>query len=175
MAALDTTPNNQNFLSPLGFKFLIKKTPNTNYFVQNANIPAVATGDLLEPTPFIAVPVPGDHLTYGSLSLSFRVDEDMQNYRELYSWITGIGFPESYEQYRAELEENADIRIPTSMYSDATLIVLNSNMNPNIEITFKDLYPVNLGDVQFDTTQTDIEYVLCTCDFRFRSFEITTL
>ncbi len=175
MAALDTTPNNQNFLSPLGFKFLIKKTPNTNYFVQNANIPAVATGDLLEPTPFIAVPVPGDHLTYGSLSLSFRVDEDMQNYRELYSWITGIGFPESYEQYRTELEENADIRIPTSMYSDATLIVLNSNMNPNIEITFKDLYPVNLGDVQFDTTQTDIEYVLCTCDFRFRSFEITTL
>ncbi len=175
MAALDRTPSNQNFLSPLGFKFIVHKTPSTNFFVQQCNVPAVATGDLLEPTPFIAVPIPGDHLTYGTLSVTFRVDEDMTNYLELYNWITGIGFPESYEQYRSELAVNADIKTPTSMYSDGTLIVMNSNMNPNKEISFKDLYPVNLGDVQFDVTQTDVEYVTCTCDFRFRSFTVANV
>jgi len=175
MAQLDSQPTNQNFLSPLGFKFLIQKTPSTNYFCLTANIPSVATGDILEPTPFISVPVPGDHLTFGTLSITFRVDEDMTNYIELYSWIQGIGFPESYQQYRDELEKNAGIKSPTNLYSDGTLIVLNSNMNPNKQVNFKDLYPVSLSDVTFDVTQTDVEYVTCTCDFRFRSFDIASV
>ena len=35
MAITTTEPTNKNFLSPLGFKFVIQKTPNVNYFVQN--------------------------------------------------------------------------------------------------------------------------------------------
>ena len=99
----------------------------------------------------------------------------MTNYIELYNWIQGIGFPESYQQYRDELEKNASIKSPTNLYSDGTLIVLNSNMNPNKQVTFKDLYPVSLSDVTFDVTQTDVEYVTCTCDFRFRSFDIASV
>lgn len=175
MAALDTTPTNQNFLSPLGFKFVIQKTPSTNYFVQQCNIPAMATGDLLQPTPFIGVPVPGDHLTFGSLSLTFRVDEDLQNYTELFNWMKGIGFPETYTQRRDELVRNSTFDPSSSLYSDGTLLIMNSNMNPNKEVIFRDLYPVNLGDVLFDVTQTDVEYVTCTCDFRFRTFELNSL
>jgi len=149
--------------------------PSTNFYTTQVNIPSIAVGDLEMPTPFIAVPTPGDHLRYGTLSLTFKVDEDLTNYTELYNWTTGIGFPESFEQYRDELNVNSDIKTPTSMYSDGTLIVMNSNMRPNKEFTFKDLFPVQLGDIQFDTQQLDLEYVSCTVDFRFRSFDIKTV
>ena len=48
-------------------------------------------------------------------------------------------------------------------------------MNPNLEVTFKDLYPVSLGDVQFDLSQTDVEYITATADFRFRSFDVNII
>ena len=49
MAIIDTQPINKNFLSQLGFKFVINKTPNINYFVQSINIPGITLGssDLL--------------------------------------------------------------------------------------------------------------------------------
>jgi hypothetical protein len=175
MAKLSTQPDNVNFLSPLGFKFLVQKLPSTNFFTTQVNVPSVAVGDLTMPTPFIQVPTPGDQLQYGTLSLTFKVDEDLTNYVELYNWTTGIGFPESFDQYRDALNDNADIKIPTNLTSDGTLIVMNSNMRPNKEFTFKDLFPVQLGDLQFDAQQLDLEYITCTVDFRFTSFDIKSV
>ena len=32
-------PKNKNFLSPVGFKFIMSRTPNVDYFCQSASIP----------------------------------------------------------------------------------------------------------------------------------------
>lgn len=176
MSALTDQIDNQNFLSPVGFKFQIKKTPKTNYFVQAVNIPSVVVGEAAMPTPFVNIPVPGDHLTFGNLSVQFKVDEDMVNYLELYNWIRGIGFPESFQERKdAEAENLAQRGVSGELYSDGVLMVLTSNMNSNVEINFKDMYPVSLSDVQFDVQQADIDYVTATVDFRFRQFDITKL
>ncbi len=176
MSALTDQIDNQNFLSPVGFKFQIKKTPKTNYFVQAVNIPSVAVGEGIVPTPFIAIPLPGDHITFGNLSVQFKVDEDMVNYRELYDWIRGIGFPESFQERKDAVADNAALTgLQGELYSDAVLMILSSNMNSNVEINFKDLYPVSLSDVQFDVQQADIDYVTATVDFRFRQFDITKI
>ncbi len=172
---MSTLTDNQNFLSPLGFRFLIQKMPNVNFFIQTVNIPSVSVGETTMPSPFVAIPVGGDHLNFGSLSLTYKVDEDMKNYRELHDWINGIGFPESFDQRKEELQKSAGIKASKDLLSDGTLVILNSNMNPNLEVTFKDLYPVSLGDVQFDLSQTDVEYITATADFRFRSFDVNII
>ena len=38
------SPKNKNFLSPVGFKFIIGRTPNVDYFCQSAQIPQVEIG-----------------------------------------------------------------------------------------------------------------------------------
>jgi len=169
---MSTLTDNQNFLSPLGFRFLIQKMPNVNFFIQTVNIPSVSTGETTMPSPFVAIPVGGDHLTFGSLSITYKIDEDMKNYRELHDWINGIGFPESFQQRKDEDKKSAGLKASKDLLSDGTLVILNSNMNPNLEVTFKDLYPVSLSDVQFDLSQTDVEYITATADFRFRSFSV---
>ena len=41
MTAIDKTPTNKNFLSPLNFQFQLKRAPYLNFFIQSINIPGV--------------------------------------------------------------------------------------------------------------------------------------
>lgn len=164
MSYKDTEPSNKNFLSPLGFKFTIKKTPNVNFFIQSVNLPSVTVGSTAIPSPFIRIPVTGDHLQFGDLTLTFKVDEDMANYIEIFNWIKAIGKPDSYTQYD-----------PAQQYSDATLTVLSSNYRVKQEIQFFDIFPVDLGGLTFMSTSGDVDYIETIVTFRFRNFDFVAL
>ena len=168
-------PDKLDYLSPTQFKFNIHQLPKVEFFTTAANVPDLTLADAIIPTPFKPIPVMGTNLTFSNLSVTFIVDEFLENYRELHDWINGIGFPESFDQRKEELQKSAGIKASKDLLSDGTLVILNSNMNPNLEVTFKDLYPVSLGDVQFDLSQTDVEYITATADFRFRSFDVNII
>jgi hypothetical protein len=116
------------------------------------------------PTPLLRVPVAGDHITYGDLTITFKVDEAMTNYMELYNWIKAIGKPESFNQYK-----------PEEVYTDATLTVLSSAMNPKYNIVFVDIFPIDLGGFTFLTTAGDVDYVESIVTFKYRSYDITPI
>ena len=158
-----------NFLSPLEFVVTVKRLPEVQFFTQAVTIPSVSIAQVDQNTPFKIVPVPGDRLTYGELPLSFIVDESMSNYIEVYNWLKALSFNEEFPQFN---------NIKTSEYgilTDISLVIMNSHKNPNIEIQFRDCFPVNLCDIMLDTTQTDIVYPQATVSFTFRDFTITQL
>lgn len=165
-------PTNRNFLSPLGFKFVLTRAPAIEYFVQTVNVPSLNLSPANVPSPFVKMPFAGDHIDFGDLSLSFKIDEDFKNYLEIYNWIKGLGFPDSFQQYSNVANSTA---AGEGVYSDATLIILTSSKNPNIEIRFKNIYPYSLDSVQFDTTQTDVEYVSTTVSFKYQSFDLNII
>lgn len=167
---MPTYPSNPNFLSPLGFKFQLKKTPNTNFFVQSATIPQLTLGTASVPTPFANIPMPGDKVTFSEFQITFKVDEDMTNYLELFNWITALGHPQNFEQYKTLAAKPA--YTGEGIYSEASLIILNSAKSPTNEIHFYDLYPTSLSDIIMDTRNTDIDYVTCTASFAYRMFDI---
>ena len=80
MSAVDNQPSNKNFLSPLGFRFLIKKTPNVNWFVQSVNLPGISLPEAVMQTPFVNIPFSGEQMTFEKLQVTFLVDEDMAKY-----------------------------------------------------------------------------------------------
>ena len=174
--ALNDQPDNTQFLSPLGFNFMIKKLPNTNYFVQSVNVPSVQATDVVVPTPFTNIPTIGDRLNYSEFQLSFKVDEDMTNYIELYDWLLQLHFPEDFAQSKNiyEKQNNVDF-LADGPYSDATLTILNSAMNPNKEVIFEDCYPIALSDLQFSTTAASVDYIECQATFRYRMFRILNM
>ena len=173
MSVLDNQPTNQNFLSPLGFKLQVKKTPHVNYFVQSVNIPSVSLGTADAETPFIKIPFPGTKLTFGNLQVTFKVDEDMANYIEIYGWLRAVGFPDNFAQYTNIA--GAALASGDGVFSDITLVVLDSAMNPNLEVTFFDCFPVDLSSIELDSTSGDVQYVTATVTFANRRFEIKTL
>lgn len=177
VGALNTQPDNTNYLSPIGFNFSIQKIPHANYFLQTANLPSVQLGDLETPSPFIAIPQIGDHLRYGDLFVTFKVDEDMKNYLELYNWMLQLGFPESFNQSK-EIYGTTDGKNKfkqNAAFSDATLTVTNSAMQPNLSVLYEDVYPVSLSDITFSTQETSVNYIECQVSFRYRQFKIFTV
>lgn len=172
-ALVDTIPTNKNFLSPLGFRFLVKKLPNVNFFAQKANIPGISMGTTEQPNPFIAIPYYGDHMQFNELEVTFRVDEDMKNYLEINTWIRALAFPEKFSEFAALFKKT-----PMSgegLKSDASLIITTNGKNPNYECSFQDIFPISLSDLVFDTTDDSVNYLEATVQFRYTQYKISGL
>jgi hypothetical protein len=170
MSALENTPTNPNFLSPLNFKFSIKRAPHINFFIQRVNIPSITLPTYESPNPFVKIPEPGEHLEYGDLEITFRVDENLQNYLEIHNWIRALGKPKDFAEYRA-IAKNPNYT-GDGIRSDLTLLVLSSAKNPNYEFVFTEAYPYELSTLNFDTTKSDVEYIEASATFKYILFEI---
>jgi len=182
MSATANQPTNKSFLSPLGFKFTIKKTPHINYFVQSVSLPSITLGRSEIPTPFIKLPLAGDHLDFGELTVTYKVDESLKNYLEIYNWMIAIGFPDSFDQFKtvdaARQSKNTGTVQPMSglgIYSDVTLTILSSAMNPIHNITYYNAFPTSISELEFMTTDSDVNYLTSTVSFSYQKFIVETL
>ena len=188
-------PSKFDYASPTQFKFSILKLPKVEFFCTAVNLPGITLGSDRQVGPLKDIPVPGDKLTYNDLTMSFLVDENLENYREIHGWLTGLGFPKDNEQFR-NLQNAGSDRFPTTkntglnkelgqirkavqddggLYSDATLFVLTSKNNANLEVRFRDLYPVSLSGLDYNQQETDIQYLTANVTFAYKIYEFATV
>ena len=173
MSAIDNTPENKNFLSPLNFRFQIKRAPHLNFFIQRVNLPAIRLPEVLYPNPIQNIPYYGEHMEYADLIIEFKVDEDLQNYLEIHSWMNKLGTPEDLDQFREISKEQT--YTGNGIFSDITLIILSSAMNANYEIVFRDCYPTTLTELEFNTSEVDVNYLTCSASFKYTLYNINRL
>ena len=139
------------------------------------------------------IPLPGDKITYSSLDMSFIVDENLNNYKEIHDWILGLGFPSNHTQFQ-NLQTDGSDRFPGStrstaatgtstpqplneggIYSDAILTVLNSKNIAKTEIRFQNVYPTNLGSLNYDVRLTDVDYLSASISFNYMNYDIVQI
>jgi len=172
--------SNRNYLSPVGFKFSITKTPKVDFFSNSAEIPGINLGVAMQPTYLKDIPIPGDKLTYDDFSLEFFVDENLENYLQVHNWLRGLGYPNSIQEF-IDLKANDEYFPNTSSknsfneYSDGTLTIYNSNFNPIVDVHFKGLFPTSLSTIKFDAKSTDINYVVAEVTFKYSIYDIIVL
>jgi len=154
----------------------LDRTPTVNYFAQSANIPSMTLGDYNEETPLVQLPYPGDKLRFSPIDITFRVDEDLTNFTEIYDWLIGLGYPESTDQRLNFVSQNIGANLDGSrkdaVYSDGSLVIMTSAQNPNINVRFRDMFPIDLSTVQFNTTSQDVNYLEATATFRYSFYSI---
>ena len=168
-------PKNKNFLSPVGFKFIMSRTPNVDYFCQSASIPEVSIGVREVSTPVKDYTVPGDKMTFGDLNLTFLINENMDNYYEIYKWMKGLSNPKEEEEffnYLAGVKKEVGRQEPfRKATTDARLLVLDSNFNTITTTVFMDVFPISLSGVRFSADPTDIDYVTADVTFQYTLLE----
>ena len=162
--------SNRNFLAPTGFKFTLARTPKVDFLAQSANIPEIGMGSAVQSTYLRDRPVPGDKIQYGDFSLRFIVDEDLVNYMELHNWIRGLGYPDSIAEYQKWIDGDELAADPNT--SDGTLLIYNSNFRVNAKVHFRGLFPVSLSTIPFDSSTTDVEYVVAEAAFKYDLYDI---
>lgn len=163
---------NKNFLSPLGFTFHVKKLPGFTHFCQSVTLPGINLGFTDIPTPFKAVPVYGDHITHGEITATFKVNEDLSNYIEIYDWLQSIGFPDEFAQFRNAAAKERRLA-GSGIESDAYIMIHSSNMQPLVRIDIQDMFPTNLSDITMDSRDSNVEYVEATVSFKCLRYQFT--
>ena len=163
---------NRNFLSPVGFKFTLSKDPKISFFCNSARIPEISLGSAVQSTYLKDLDIPGDRLTYGDFSLRFLVDENLENYMAIHNWLTGLGFPETAQQYRDLTTNNDGVEDFNEQFSDGSLHILNSNFRDSAIVKFKNLYPVSLTSLEFEATDSDINYFTAEVSFKYTVYNV---
>ena len=170
--ALANQIQNRNFLSPVGFKFTLSKDPKVAFFCTKTKIPEITLQTEIQPSYLKDIDVPGDKIAYADLYLKFLVDEDLVNYMAIHNWITGLGFPETANQYKDLTTDDDGLRDSKKAFSDGSLYILDSSYNTTAVVKFKDLFPVSLTSLEFDSTQTDIQYFTAEVSFKYTVYNI---
>ena len=188
---LDRQPTKLDYASPTQFKFGIHQLPKVEYFVTQAELPDISLDTTVQNTPFKDIPIPGEKLTYSNLTVTFLVDEYLENYISLHEWITSLGFPQKRAQFSKFRDETSNTpatsgnpatvdkvgsAIPDkSMYSDGYLMILSNKNNPIVQIDFQDMFPISLGALSYDQGATDVEYLSVSTTFAYNIYTLTTL
>ena len=175
------TTINKSILQKNNFRLLIDKVPTVEYFVRTANVPGISFSETAVPAGIgLHAYFPGDKVEFEKLSVSFLVDEDLENFKEIYNWmdaIVPIQDPTKYKtltgttatRTNAYSSAGSDL----SQYSQITL-VLNTNKNiPNRFFKFYDAFPTSLSGLELASGESG-EAVVCSVDFRFTYYEIGT-
>ena len=189
---LNRQPTKLDYSSPTQFRFLINQLPKVQYFTTEASVPGITLTEGQFNTPLKDIELLGDKLTYEDLTIKFIVDENLENYIEMHTWLTGIGFPKDRKQFsefrsvtsnmstttRGESKDIGDVRASTpelAMTSDAVMTILTNKNNPVVECRFKDVFPVSLSGLSYTQNATDVDYLTADVTFKYTIYEIVTL
>mgnify|MGYP003121420256 FL=1 len=183
-------PDQLDYASPTQFRFGIHQLPKVEFFTVSANLPGISSGTVTYATPFKDIPTMVEKLVYENLSINFIVDEYLENYISLHTWMVGIGFPDKRSQFSTfrDVTSNTPAVSDTpsvdtvgraspdrAMYSDAFLQILSNKNNPIVEVNFENMFPISLSALEFTQTATDVEYMIATAEFAYQLYEIKTL
>ncbi len=185
-------PTKLDYSSPTQFKFGIIQLPKVEFFTVAANLPGITLPSATYNTPFKDIPTMGDKPEYEDLTITFIVDEFLENYISMHEWLIGSGFPKNRTQFagfRSDTATQPQAALGTStdigdtqpatpdrgMYGDATLTILSNKNNPLVEVRFQDVFPTSLGGLSYTQTATDVEYLTVEATFQYKIYEIVTL
>ena len=172
---------NKSILNKNNFRLLVDKVPNVEYYVRSVNIPGLTFSETEQAAGVgLNAFFPGDKVSFETLDVNILVDEDLENFKEIYDWmdkIVPVHDPSAFGTYTdtavTGTNQLASIDNDLNQYSDITLVT-NTNKNvPNRFFRFKDAFPISLSGLELESG-ADAEPVIATVSFRFTYYEIKT-
>ena len=147
-----------NYLNPSSFVMTLDSQTysGTTFTIQTMFLPDVTVTDAPLNFKQINVGRAGDKIEFGAFEISYLIDEDLFNYKEIFDWM------------KSNVETN---HTSTNHVRDLTLTVMNSANNVTKQIKFVDAYPTNLSSLPFDITTTDVEYLTAVVSFSYSYYQ----
>ena len=147
-----------NYLNPSSFVMTLDSQTysGTTFTIQTMILPDVSVTDAPLNFKQINVGRAGDKIEFGAFEISYLIDEDLFNYKEIFDWM------------KSNVETN---HTATNHVRDLTLTVMNSANNVTKQIKFVDAYPTSLSSLPFDITTTDVEYLTAVVSFSYSYYQ----
>ena len=147
-----------NFLNPSSFVLTLDSQTysGAEFTIQTMILPDVSADGAPLAWKQVDVAMASDKLTFGQFEISYLIDEDLLNYKEIFDWL------------KSNVETN---HTATNHVRDLTLTIMNSANNVTKQIKFVDAYPISISSLPFDITTTDVEYLTAVVQFQYSYYE----
>lgn len=155
-----------NLLQNNGFAFVLERIPQTIFRVTSTAVPSVAVPPPDAGYPGATQHFPGTFTEFEDITMEFLVDENLENYEEIYRWLVKQRFAEN-QVPKSEID--------VSYFSDGVLTTMTNSSNPNRKFKFKAMFPYALGQLSFDSSISSPSPVTCTVSFKYSYFELMPL
>ena len=173
----------RNLQSSSNFNVIIPRLKNAAYFIQDVTLPGLSSSSANAANQFKSIPFTPDRLEFGNLEVSIRMQEGMRAWFEVFQWMIGITFPNKHEQYyRLHTNNIPEIERPaakelnnSNLYDQIVLMILDSNYQPYLEITFKDAYTISMSDLTFTSQDDKNETMTFNVTFTYDYYRVTEL
>jgi len=146
------------------FTVTFDKLKDLAFTVNDIPIPGMTLGEAIMPTRTLDLYLPSDKISFDPVTITFNVDENLENYLGIYNWIMDLGHPDRSKVTRPDDKD---------AISDAIITVLNNQKNPIYNIVLKDCFPTSLAELPMNLQSSDP--VVCTLTIRYSYFEIVSL
>ena len=83
-----------------------------------------------------------------------------------------MGYPESTKQFEDLTKNENGSDDLQKQFSDGSLHILNSNYRDVAIVKFRDLFPVYLTSLEFEATDTDVQYFTADVTFKYTLYDI---
>lgn len=157
-AGATNKPENTNFLQPTKFLMTFPEITDTTYFCQKANVPGVGLDSPIHVTPNLDLYVSGTKITYETFDMDFLVNEDLSSWLAMYRWLIDLSSVEKSYLLRKNKQ--------------SVLTIMSNQNNPKLRVSFINIFPINVGPLNFDTTLSADDHIYATASFRYDYFTI---
>ena len=149
------------------FLLIFDKSPDVQYFCQEVPIPAMSidTIDIDMGRTFYAEV--GGNITFDSLDITFLVDENLKNYKDIYDWFMKLRNPQA-GTFGKHTTTSTD-------KSDAAITILDNNKNEQVKFTFVDCFPTSLSGLIYDVKEQGDEPQIATLTLDYTYYTMETL
>ena len=160
---INRQPDNNNTLQQNKFKFIIQRFPNLEFRVKNVILPGTSIRKIERTTAFNSIYYPGGEYDQDELTVRFLVDEELNNYFEIWNWMMALA---PYKDFDYVVKNYSDYTTNVSM------IFLSNKLNPLVEITFEDIWPVSISEIDMSYDDTDTTPIEATVSFSFNTMKV---
>ena len=87
----------------------------------------------------------------------------------------GLGYPNELEESAVLSRKNKGLKPFGDRYSDAVLMMLTSNKNAQVKVTFQNLWPVTLTGIQLDSSVAEVDYITADATFAYTIYTVERL
>lgn len=134
-------PVSYDGLTNTSFRVIFEKANSSVFFLQSFNLPSVRIREVKTNTPLVDMNEIGEKIDYTPFEMSFMVDADLRNYRQVYNWM-----------------KRMTVRGSKVGETDTVLLSINGKES----IRFYGCWPMELSDLEFVTNPDGIVYMKCT-------------
>lgn len=153
---------NLNQLQNIQFEMQIERLKGFTFNLNKVSIPSISIAPPEQTSPFKNIARVGDTPIFANLNATVIMDEDLESWLSLYDWIT-YSNPDNFNQF-----ENS--KFDGFHESDIAITIMKNSKNPLMKFNFINCVPINMSEINLDTSQTESQSFDFNVEFTYDSF-----